>query len=125
MVPARQHKFAILHHMMQIHFKPFPVLNTGRLTLRRMGNEDAEELFALRSDPEVMHYVPRPPAASIDDAYELIRKIDDSIDLDEGINWAICLNDSQTLIGTICYWRIEKQDFRAEVGYLLNPRFQG
>lgn len=37
-----------------------PTLFTPRLVLRELRIEDAFELFAMRSDPEVMRYVHRP-----------------------------------------------------------------
>ena len=38
--------------------------------------------------------------------------------------WAIALKTNPSkLIGTICYWNIQKQNFRAEIGYVLHPQF--
>ena len=33
--------------------------------------------------------------------------------------------DNPTLIGTIGFWRIESENHRAEIGYLLDPAFHG
>ena len=43
-------------------FNPFPVLTTDRLILRRPLMEDAADLFEMRSDPQVMQFIPRPLA---------------------------------------------------------------
>jgi ribosomal-protein-alanine N-acetyltransferase len=29
------------------------------------------------------------------------------------------------LIGTLCFWQIQKQHYRAEIGYMLQPSLQG
>jgi ribosomal-protein-alanine N-acetyltransferase len=46
--------------MMTINFNPFPNLETERLLLRRVNNNDVNEIFVLRSDTEIMKYIPRP-----------------------------------------------------------------
>ena len=50
------------------NFKPFPVLKTERLTLRKLASTDDNEIFALRSNENVNKYLDRKPSKSIDDA---------------------------------------------------------
>jgi ribosomal-protein-alanine N-acetyltransferase len=107
--------------MLNISFSPFPVLETSRLQLRLMVNEDAPALFALRSDPLVMQHIGRAPARSMDDVYRLISNIDQLLFENAGINWAICLKEPAEMIGTICFWKVHKEHHRAELGYLLSP----
>jgi RimJ/RimL family protein N-acetyltransferase len=111
--------------MLTVNFNPFPLLSTGRLLLRKVIKEDASEIFFLRSHKSVMEFLDRPVAKSIEDAHQLIRKIDDSLIANEGITWAITLKNRSALIGTIGFWKITKEHYRAEIGYLLHPRFQG
>ncbi|WP_201771370.1 GNAT family N-acetyltransferase [Pedobacter antarcticus] len=51
--------------MMEINFSPFPVLKSGRLTLREITSADVDAVFALRSDPDTMRYIPRPLAKNL------------------------------------------------------------
>ena len=111
--------------MLTINFTPFPILETERLMLRRVNENDANEIFALRSNPETMKYIPRPLVKSIDDALEHIAMIDAKIESNEGINWAITYKDNPKLIGIIGHYRIKPEHFRAEVGYMLLPEFHG
>ncbi len=38
--------------------------------------------------------------------------------------WAITLRENPgKLMGTICYWRFQKENYRAEIGYVLHPHF--
>ena len=40
--------------MLDINFHPFQNIETERLLLRRIDNNDAEEVLALRGNPETM-----------------------------------------------------------------------
>jgi ribosomal-protein-alanine N-acetyltransferase len=111
--------------MLTVNFAPFPILYTERLTLRQVMKNDAHELFLLRSNKTVMNFIDRPIAATLRDALQLIEKINESLVNNEGITWAITLKSYGALIGTIGYWRIVKEHYRAEIGYLLNPELQG
>jgi ribosomal-protein-alanine N-acetyltransferase len=108
--------------MIELNFKPFPQLETGRLVLRNMVIDDAPEIFFLRSDNDVMRYIDREPAKTIKDAEDLINKITTDINANEAVMWAISLKeDPKKLIGTICLWHFQKEHFRGETGYMLHP----
>lgn len=111
--------------MLIINFSPFPNLETERLLLRRVNSNDVKEIFALRSNPETMKYIPRPLVKTDEDALEHIAMIDSKIDSNEGINWAITLKDNPKLIGIIGHYRINPENYRAELGYMLLPEYHG
>ncbi|MEP7171244.1 MAG: GNAT family N-acetyltransferase [Bacteroidota bacterium] len=111
--------------MLEINFKPFPELSTERLSLRQIRKNDEQEIFILRSDKETMQYIPRPVAVSIEDAGKLIQKMDDLLNKTEAINWAITLRDDPKLIGIIGFYRIAKEHYRGEVGYIMKPQYRG
>lgn len=111
--------------MLQLNFDPFPVLSTQRLALRRITEEDVDEIFFLRSDKQVLEYLDRDPIMSIDDAFQWIRMISDGITANEFIAWAMSLKDDRKLIGTISFWNVKKEHYRAEIGYVLHPSYQG
>lgn len=111
--------------MLTINFTPFPILETERLVLRRVDENDVNEIFSLRSNVETMQYIPRPLVKTTEDALEHIAMIDAKIENNEGINWAITLKGSPKLIGLIGHYRIKPEHFRAEIGYMLLPEFNG
>ncbi|SHL74722.1 GNAT family N-acetyltransferase [Flavobacterium xanthum] len=111
--------------MLTISFTPFPNLETERLLLRRVVPTDVKEIFALRSNPETMKYIPRPLLKTDEDTLEHVAMIDSKIDTNEGINWAITLKDNPKLIGIIGHYRIKPEHFRAEIGYMLLPEYHG
>ena len=111
--------------MLIINFSPFPDLETERLLLRRVNVGDINEIFALRSNPETMKYIPRPLAKNKEEALAHIAMIDGKIDTNEGINWAITLKDNAKLIGIIGHYMIKPEHYRAEIGYMLLPEYHG
>jgi ribosomal-protein-alanine N-acetyltransferase len=113
------------NRMLTVNFNPFPILETPRLTLRRLTVDDAPGVFRLRSDAETMKYIPRPLAQTIDDALTHVALIESKIESNEGINWAISLKDDPEFIGLIGNFRIEPENYRAEIGYMLLPEFHG
>ena len=111
--------------MLSISFHPFPEIKTQRLQLREIEERDVNEVFFLRSDKEVLKYLDKPPAKSPGDALEFIARINKLKESNEGVNWAITLHGSDTLIGNICLWNIKPEHHRAEVGYVLHPAHHG
>jgi ribosomal-protein-alanine N-acetyltransferase len=112
--------------MLEINFLPFPNLETKRLVLKQINANDAEAILALRSNDEVMKYIPRPYLKTKEDALELIAMFDDKIENGIGINWGIYfLDEREKLLGIIGHYRIKPEHFRAEVGYMLFPDHKG
>jgi ribosomal-protein-alanine N-acetyltransferase len=112
--------------MLDITFLPFPNLETKRLVLRQVKANDADAILSLRSNDEVMKYIPRPYLKTKEDALELIAMFDDKIENGIGINWGIYfLEMPEKLLGIIGYYRMKPEHYRAEVGYMLFPEYNG
>jgi ribosomal-protein-alanine N-acetyltransferase len=111
--------------MINLNFNPFPELKTEHLVLRPFTNEDAQDFFVLRSDKEIMKFICRPIAQTVADALALIEQMNEGIAGQQNISWAICLKKDPKVIGSIGFVRINKEHYRAEVGYLLSTKFQG
>lgn len=108
--------------MLQLNFTPFPELKTIRLLLRRITMNDVPAIFFLRSDERVLKYIGKEPAVSLKEAEEFIQRINNAVDANESIMWGITLQDNPTeVIGTICYWRLQSENYRTEIGYALHP----
>lgn len=107
--------------MLDINLNPFPVIQTERLILRQMELADADNLFLLRKEKKVMQYIAKPLATSIMDAIDLINLINQRIETNAGINWAITLKDENKLVGSVSLHKIDKEHHRAELGYMLSP----
>jgi ribosomal-protein-alanine N-acetyltransferase len=106
-------------------FIPFPTLRTDRLVLRRLGAQDKNEIFRLRTDDQVNKYLDRSRARSLDEAGAFIELIDNNLTSGRSIMWAITVKDDTNLVGTICFWNIADETAEAEIGFELLPDFQG
>ena len=111
--------------MTRKNFTPFPVLTTERLTLRQLRSTDDKEIFALRSNDNVNFYLGRKPSKSIDDAKNFIKTINENIQRNDTVYWAITLNGTDKVIGTICLFDFSEDNLKVEIGYELLPDFQG
>jgi ribosomal-protein-alanine N-acetyltransferase len=111
--------------MLEINFTPFPDLETERLSLKRVSIDDTEDIFELRSNTEVMKYIPRPLLQNKEEALELIAMLNDKIENNIGINWGIRLKNDPKIIGIIGHYKIKPEHYRAEVGYMLLPEYNG
>lgn len=110
--------------MLYFNFDPFPVLKTSRLLLRALTESDTDDVFALYSNEEVMKYLDRPPTRFKEEAFHFIQKVLKQIKGGESIMWAITQQNETKVMGTICFWHIQRENYRAEIGYILHPDYQ-
>jgi ribosomal-protein-alanine N-acetyltransferase len=66
--------------MLSFNFNPFPLLETERLYLREISDKDQNEVLAIRSDKQIMQYIPRPLIKTTDEAVAFIKTITDGIE---------------------------------------------
>ncbi len=86
---------------------------------------DEQEIFALRSSDEINKYLDRPKANTLEEARNFITKIINGIAKNESIFWVVTPKDESKLLGTICLWKISKDEAKAEIGYELLPENHG
>ncbi len=96
----------------------FPVLETQRLVLREIAIEDADVIFVLMSDPQVMRYYGA-PMHSRDEAVKRVSSIRAAFQERSIVYWAITEKVSEKFVGSGGFWRIVKPDSRAHIGYEL------
>jgi ribosomal-protein-alanine N-acetyltransferase len=114
--------FSNFNPMLSPSFTPFPVLRTSRLLLRYLTPADAPGVWRLRSDTEVMKYINRPLTQTVEEAEKWIAIVGEALEKNDGITWCICLKDQPSEHrGTVGFWRIDKENHRAEIGYMLDP----
>lgn len=111
--------------MIEINFHPFKNLETERLLLRRVSINDLNEILELRGNPETMKFIPRPMVKTEEDALNHFKMIDEKIEKNEGINWAITVKGNPKLIGIIGHYRIQPENHRCEIGYMILPQYNG
>lgn len=119
-------KFFLHWPMLKPNFLPFPERSTERLLLRKFTLADAAAVMHLRSNPDVMKYINRPLTLTVADAEAWITIVLENLQKSDGINWCICLKEEPSVhVGNIGLWRLEKENYRAEIGYMLEPYLHG
>lgn len=111
--------------MLQLNFTPFPNLTSERLYFRKLTNDDAPEVLKLRGNTETMKFIPRPLLTNIDEALAHIKMINDKIDENTDINWAVTEKSSDKCIGIMGFYRTQPEHYRTELGYMIQPEHWG
>jgi ribosomal-protein-alanine N-acetyltransferase len=104
-------------------FESFPNLTTQRLTLQLHKESDVDDLFILRSDPEVMMFMDKPAASDKLVILQRIKEIRQDFKDRKGINWTIKFKNSDEAIGYMSLWKIDHANHRAELGYALKKEY--
>ena len=97
--------------MLEFNFQPFQNLETKRLFLRRIDENDVAEVLALRGNPQIMKYIPRPLAKTEEDALAHIMMINEKIETNTGINWGITVKGNPKIIGITKKWIYQRSSY--------------
>jgi ribosomal-protein-alanine N-acetyltransferase len=103
----------------------FPVLLTERLILRRMKDEDVDDLFNMRKDPEMHEYTDTMPDQSIRDTTAYMEKMDKGVEEGKWLLWAMESRLTGKVIGSLGIWNFNDTKTTAEMGYGIIPQEQG
>jgi [ribosomal protein S5]-alanine N-acetyltransferase len=88
-----------------------------RIVLRALDLSDTEQIFTLFSDPEAMRYWSFLPYTEISQARQRLERDIAGARAGEWLPWGIALED--TLIGTVTLHDLNREQGRAELGYML------
>lgn len=103
----------------------FPELWTDRLVLREIVPSDADAIFRIFGDPEVMRLSGSDPLPDINAAKALIDYFANGRTLPSpDIRWGIQLKDSSELIGTCGFFAWNRGWRKCMLGYELNVAWQ-
>lgn len=111
--------------MTNLNSPTFSILTTERLTLRQLSIDDQQDIFDLRSDTDVNKYLGRQTCKTKEDAIHFINKVNENIEKNISLYWAITLTDTKTFVGTICLFDFSSEKNNCEIGYELMTTFQG
>jgi ribosomal-protein-alanine N-acetyltransferase len=110
---------------MKLDFTKFPRLETQRLVLRNLENQDFELIYKLHSDPIVNSFVGRDNSASLEKAKAYIIRMNNLIAKNECLYWVITTKESNNLIGSVCLWNFDLENKIVEIGYEMLSDNQG
>jgi ribosomal-protein-alanine N-acetyltransferase len=96
----------------------FPTLETERLTLREITQDDADGIFKNFSDPEVAKWFFEQPLTQMEQALEFIGAFRSEFEQGEGLTWAVVLKGDGLFVGTCGYGSVEVGG-RGDMGFDL------
>ncbi|MEH7346386.1 GNAT family protein [Bacillus sp. JJ1532] len=100
----------------------FPILETERLLLRELVEEDTQGVFNCFSNPDVTRFYGQDTLTSMEQAKEFIRFFEQNFSEKRGIRWGIQVKDGgEEIIGTIGFNLWLPKHKRAEIGYEIHP----
>ena len=103
----------------QEFFASLPVLETPRLTLRKIRMSDAADVYLYAKDPEVARHVLWEPHRSVLDSRGFIRFLMYQYRNGMPGSWGIELKETGRIIGTIGYMSYNADNATVEVGYSI------
>ena len=106
-------------------FRDPPVLETPRLTLRRMLKRDSIDMFEYACSPDVTEYLLWEPHQSESYTYKYLCYLQSRYRAGDFYDWAIVWRNTDKMIGTCGFTRFHWEHNAAEIGYVLNPGFWG
>jgi ribosomal-protein-alanine N-acetyltransferase len=107
-----------------ITFTPFPCIETKNMMLRRINYNDINDLFEMRKDPEMNKYIDTKLEENIQETKAYIDKMNKGVDCNKWIIWALEHKVSKKVIGSICIWNINTEQYNRELGYGIIPNYQ-
>jgi ribosomal-protein-alanine N-acetyltransferase len=108
-----------------MYWERLPTIDTPRLSLRWISEDDVDDFYAIYSNPEVMRYWSTPPLPNRDAASKLICGIHEDFKRRELLKWGIAVRTNDTLIGSVTLFHLEFTHRRAEIGYALGRAHWG
>lgn len=106
-------------------FRDPPVLETPRLYLRKMLKKDSADMYEYACRSDVTEYLLWEPHSSEMYTYKYLSYIQSRYRAGDFYDWAIIWRESDKMIGTCGFTRLNVESNSAEIGYVLNPAYWG
>lgn len=102
-----------------------PIIETSRLLLREVTNEDATDMLSYLSDRDVVKHMGLEPFQTVEDALDEISWYQSIFKDGSGIRWGITLKESRKVIGSCGFLNRNSKHHRAEIGFELSKEYWG
>ncbi len=99
-------------------FFSLPILETDRLILRPIEQEDAEDLLVIYADPETLQFTSVRPRETFEEIYDCIEKYRERYFQGKPAPWAMVLKETNVVIGLCGFIKWIPELASAELVYL-------
>lgn len=101
----------------------FPVIETKRLILRKLKDEDVEDIFSYACMPEMTVFLIWYPHKVISESLDFIKFTWDEFEKGSSIVWGIELKEENKIVGTIDLRGWKSDNRCGDIGYGLSPKY--
>lgn len=122
---AKIYENSVIKDTKTLLFGGGPRLETKRLLLRRLTDDDAADVYNYAKNGEVARYMPWDAHQSLEDAKTFIRMAQQQLDLDQTCDLGIEYKPTGRIIGSIGITSIDKYNRCGMVGYALSQNYWG
>ncbi|PEA54422.1 GNAT family N-acetyltransferase [Bacillus pseudomycoides] len=103
----------------------FPILETERLILRELIEDDAQRILNCFSNEDVLRYYGQNPLTDLEQVKHIIKNFSNNYKEKRGIKWGIQIKETEGIIGTIGFHDWSTEHKKAEIAYAFLPEYWG
>ena len=112
-------------HFIYNMFSKIPILETPRLTLRRLRVDDAGDMFEYACREDVTRYLSWSVHPDRDYTRDYLAFVQRQYEEGEFYDWAVIDKAEMKMIGTCGFTSFDDENNAGEIGYVLNPDYWG
>lgn len=109
----------------KLNWETIPTINVDRVSLRAVTDKDAEPLYSIYSDAEVMRYWGDSPMKDPQEAKDFLAEVLKDLRGQQCIQWGIARRTDNRIIGTVALFHFDFVARKAEIGFALGRAHWG
>lgn len=111
---------------MVFDFRNLSDVITQRLRLRKVNNDDVEDIFSFTSNPRGKEYLSWEPHESIGRTRDFVNSLVQKYHTGStAVQWGIELLEEKKIIGLTGYIDYSADNSRGEIAYVISPEYEG
>lgn len=107
------------------YFSHVPTLETERLIFRAVKRSDLNDIYEYSSNPKTSEFLLWEPHKTVEYTREFIELVISRYKSGEYNDWALVHKETDKMIGTCGFTRIDQQNSIVEIGYVISPKYWG
>ncbi|MFC4409693.1 GNAT family N-acetyltransferase [Chungangia koreensis] len=101
----------------------FPQLETARLLLTEVNEENASSMFEIFSNPDVVKYYGMDAFETVEQAQGMVKHFRQGFEAKRSMRWGMIMKETNQFIGTIGLNLLNLTSKKAEIGFEIHPDY--